>query len=283
MAIHLHCDDLSFRYRGIGASAENVLDSVSFDLDHPSCIAVVGPSGSGKTTLIQHFTGLLKPDSGTVRIDDEDIHSKGYALNRLRQRIGLVFQFPENQLFEETVATDVAFGPRNMGLAPEVIDRQVQSALEDVALPYEKFARRSPFQLSEGEKRRAAIAGILAMQPEMVVFDEPTAGLDPKSVHRIEELCRRLCDSGRIVVVITHHMDFVANIADRALVLAAGRLLFDGTPRCLFARPDLLAAADLQLPPFIEELAELAPVLPAQLERSLNMQEFLDRLKKLAF
>jgi len=281
MSLALECRELTFRYQGIGASSNNVLDRVSFILHRPECIAVVGPSGSGKTTLIQHFTGLLKPDSGSVFVDGHNIHDKAFPLTRLRQRIGLVFQFPEIQLFEETVAADVAFGPRNMGLAEMEIDTQVRQALQSVALPYDRFARRSPFHLSEGEKRRAAIAGVLAMQPEMIVFDEPTAGLDPASVRRIEAICRTLTEERRIVVVITHHMDFVANVADRVLVLASGQLLFDGPPRQLFARPDLLERADLHVPPFHAALAQLAPVLPIPLNHSLNLREFLSRLAEL--
>ena len=176
---------------------------------------------------------------------------------------------------------DVAFGPRNMGLVEEQVDHRVRQALKDVALPFEHFSHRSPFQLSEGEKRRAAIAGVLAMQPEMIVFDEPTAGLDPASVRRIESICHRLKQNGRIVVVITHHMDFVANIADRVLVLAGGRLLFDGSPRHLFKRSDLIEQADLLLPPFVEELSKMAAVFPEHLNQALNLEDFFSNLQKL--
>ena len=208
MSAKLQLINIAFKYKGIGASENYVLHDINLEFNKSECTAVVGPSGSGKTTLIQHFTGLLKPDVGKVLFNDVDIWSKKYSFQELRRKIGIVFQFPESQLFEETVYKDVAFGPTNLGVNASEIPDRVYAALEAVEIKPDKFKDRSPFKLSEGEKRRVAIAGILAMDPEMIVFDEPTAGLDPRGVRRMENLVERLIGAGKSVVLITHNMDF---------------------------------------------------------------------------
>jgi energy-coupling factor transport system ATP-binding protein len=247
----LEIQNLSFRYDGVGGSDRFVLSDITLKIANREFLAIVGPSGSGKTTLIQQFTGLLRPTSGHVLVDNDDIWRKGYKKSELRQRIGLVFQFPETQLFEETVCADVAFGPKNLRCVNSETKARVTRALDAVGLDVTSFGGRSPYRLSEGEKRRVAIAGVLAMEPEMVVLDEPTAGLDPKGVHRIEAMLTNLNQNDRAVVVITHNMDFVMRCAQRVVVLSKGKVCFDGTPWHLFCQQELLKNADLELPQLI--------------------------------
>lgn len=277
MSLDLDLRQLSFRYTGIGASDRFVLEDVSLRFNRCECTAIVGPSGSGKTTLIQHFTGLLKPVSGQILVDGEDIWSKRYSQSRLRRRVGLVFQFPEAQLFEETVFKDVAFGPANLGWTGDDLRRQVYQALQLVGLNPDEFGERSPFRLSEGEKRRVAIAGVLAMQPEMVVLDEPTAGLDPAGVQAMAEILAALLRKKTTPVLITHNMDFVAEVAQRVIVMMDGRLIFDGAPAALFRRQELLQAARLQLPEFIRALAPIRHQLPPELQDVISYRELLNR------
>lgn len=265
MTVNLLLEGVRYRYTGIGASDRMVLNDINLAIGGSGCTALVGPSGSGKTTLIQHFTGLLRPTAGRISVDGEEIWRKGFDQTRLRQRIGLVFQFPEAQLFEESVARDIAFGPHNLGWPPERIEGAVERAMRQVDLDPERFRERSPFQLSEGEKRRAAIAGVLAMEPEMIVLDEPTAGLDPRGVRGVEAMIERLLDAGRTVVVVTHNMDFVNNMAGRVLVMIAGRLVFDGPPEVLFADAVLLQAASLEMPHYLQERERRAAAWPAAL------------------
>lgn len=255
MAIRLKLEDVHYRYAGVAASPTDVLKGISLELGANECTAIVGPSGSGKTTLIQHFTGLLRPTKGSVTFNGQDIWARSFRQSELRRRIGLVFQFPEAQLFEETVEKDVAFGPKNFGLPAAEIHQRVTEALAAVDLSPD-FGPRSPFRISEGEKRRVAVAGVLAMRPEMLVFDEPTAGLDPGAVRRFTGIIRRLLDAGTAVVVVTHNMDFVAEIADRVLVLRQGRMLFAGTPYELFQDQTLIEQADLELPTVVQALRE---------------------------
>lgn len=257
MVIRLKLDNVYYRYTGVAASPTDVLKGISLELGANECTAIVGPSGSGKTTLIQHFTGLLRPTKGIVAFNGQDIWARSFRQSELRRRVGLVFQFPEAQLFEETVEKDVAFGPKNFGLPAEEIDERVTEALAAVDLSPD-FRLRSPFRISEGEKRRVAVAGVLAMRPEMLVFDEPTAGLDPGGVRRFTAIIRRLLDAGKAVVVVTHNMDFVAEIADRVLVLRQGEMLFSGTPHELFRNQTLVEQADLELPTVVQALREYA-------------------------
>ncbi len=281
MSVDLRLQDICFRYTGIGASDRMILDHITLDLGgEPGCTAIVGPSGSGKTTLIQHFTGLLRPLSGTVRVDGEDIWGKGYDHTRLRRRIGLVFQFPEGQLFEESVARDVAFGPLNLGWSEERIAAAVEKALRRVRLDPARFRERSPFNLSEGEKRRVAIAGVLAMEPEMVVLDEPTAGLDPRGLRSVGELIEGLIAQGSAVVLITHNMDFVNDLAGRVLLMIGGRVAFDGPPAELFADRALLQAGSLEQPLYLQERATRGEHWPAHFSQAGSLRELLRIVRK---
>mgnify|MGYP002541434047 FL=1 len=234
------------------------LQDVSLSVKRGEFIGIIGHTGSGKSTLIQHFNGLLKPDRGTIVVDGCDITAKNTVLRDVRRKVGLVFQYPEYQLFEETVEKDVAYGPKNIGFSEEEILRRVKEALQLVDLSYETFARRSPFDLSGGQKRRAAIAGVLAMQPEILILDEPTAGLDPET-HReiLDMVCRIREKRGTTVILVTHNMDDAARLCDRILVMDQGRLLRCGTPREVFSEPGLLKSVGLGLP----EAAELLDLM----------------------
>jgi energy-coupling factor transport system ATP-binding protein len=279
--MQINLDHITFRYEGVGGSPHPVLNDINLSFPGKEVVALLGPSGSGKTTLVQHLNGLLRPQSGTVRIDGNDIHQKGYPIDRVRRQIGIVFQFPETQLFEESVEKDVAFGPRNLGFQGDELNRRVREALNDVGMDCDLYGPRSPFQLSEGEKRRVAIAGVLAMTPDWVVFDEPTAGLDPRHVRNMIELVRDLTASGRSIVTITHNMDFVSAIAHRAVVLREGRLIFDGRPEQLFQNRDLLHHADLTVPEFYRAFDPLRPHLPSVVQAAVNLDDLSHRLYQL--
>ncbi len=271
----LELDSLFFQYSGITGSRAGVLYDISATIFENDCLAILGPSGSGKTTLIQMFTGLLKPQKGRILYQNQDIWSKGFSRPDLRKKIGLVFQFPENQLFEETVFRDVAFGPKNLGYPSDDITKRVRRALYDVELDPDIFGPRSPFKLSEGEKRRAAIAGVLAMGSDMIVFDEPTAGLDPRGVAGFITIVQRLLAAKKTVAVVTHNMDFVAQTANRVLVLNHGRVEYSGIPRALFTDPGLLQRTGLEPPAFVTALKELDMTLPEPLYQLISFSEML--------
>ncbi|MBN1480994.1 ATP-binding cassette domain-containing protein [candidate division KSB1 bacterium] len=279
---YLHLKHLCFKYTGIGASTQDVLNNITLSLGVNECVAIIGQSGSGKTTLIQHFTGLLKPSSGYVFYGDQDIWAKSFRKSVLRKKIGLVFQFPETQLFEESVAKDIAFGPKNMGLQQVDIEQRVVEAMQAMELDPALFRNRSPFHLSEGEKRRVAIAGVLAMQPDMLVFDEPTAGLDPKSVQRFAMIVRRLVEAGKAIVIVSHSMDFVAEVADRVIALHAGKLVYDGNPCDFFADIKRLRDIGLERPSLLEALDTWHRPVPPFLQGVISFQEFQNKIKKFA-
>ncbi len=232
------------------------LDNISFQVEDGQMFGIIGHTGSGKSTLLQHLNGLLKPEEGHIFIGDVDITSPDIAMTEIRKRIGLVFQYPEYQLFEETVAKDVAFGPRNLGLSEEEIEERVKEAIELVGLDYEVFKDRSPFDLSGGQKRRVAIAGVIAMRPEVLILDEPTAGLDPKAhkdvLMMVEEVHRR---TGNITILVSHNMADIARLCDNILVIDGGKVVTVGTPKEVFAHRQELSAVGLDLPP-ITQLTE---------------------------
>lgn len=278
MAIEVELRDVNFRYTGIGASEHLVLQNISLAFRKVECTAIVGPSGSGKTTLIQHFTGLLRPVSGQVLVDGQDIWQKKFDQHMVRRRIGLVFQFPEAQLFEETVFRDVAFAPTNFGLDEKEIEIRVKEALTAVGLTADAFGPRSPFHLSEGEKRRVAIAGVLAMQPEILVLDEPTAGLDAIGIHEIEQIIERLLSIGTILVVVTHNMDFVNNMANRAIVMREGAVVFDDHPDHLFADETFLMQMDLTMPNFLREKSTKQHLWPVAWREATSLLDLRKRI-----
>lgn len=211
------------------------LNNVSLEIAKGEIVAIIGHTGSGKSTLVQHLNGLLKPDKGQATINDIDITAKGAQAKAARQQVGMVFQYPEHQLFAETVFEDIAFGPRNKGVEEEAVAKQVREAMEFVGLDYETFAQRSPFQLSGGQMRRVAIAGVVAMNPDYLVLDEPSAGLDPRSRNAVfKEIMSLHKSRGIAIVLVTHSMEEAVKYADRLLVINAGKVLFDGTPAEIF-------------------------------------------------
>lgn len=214
---------------------KKALDDVSVSIGKGEIVAVIGHTGSGKSTLVQHLNGLLKPDAGQVAVDDVNLAGKDAAAKKARQRVGMVFQYPEHQIFAETVYEDIAFGPRNRGFQPEEVDKQVREAMAFVGLDFETFAKRSPFQLSGGQMRRVAIAGVVAMNPDYLVLDEPSAGLDPRSRNAVFKEIMALHQSrGIAIVLVTHSMEEAVKYAKRLLVINQGKILFDGNPADIF-------------------------------------------------
>ena len=232
---------------------QKALDDVSFTVEDGQLLGVIGHTGSGKSTLLQHLNGLLKPNSGRIVVGGTDITAPGVSMVGIRKKVGLVFQYPEYQLFEETVAQDVAFGPKNLGLSEEEIQERVREALDLVGLDYEVIKDRSPFELSGGQKRRVAIAGVIAMRPEVLILDEPTAGLDPKAhqdvLHMIEEVHSK---TGNIIILVSHNMADIANLSDKVIVIDSGHLVTAGTPKEVFSQKEELWAVGLDLPPITE-------------------------------
>lgn len=242
------CQDLSYVYRR-GTPMEAVaLQGVTLEVHDGEVLGLIGPTGSGKSTLVQHFNGLLRPTGGVVRIAGGDLWDPRADRRGARAQIGLVFQFPEYQLFEETVRRDVAYGPRALGLPEAEVTRRVEEALRQVGLDPARVGDRSPFNLSGGEMRRVALAGVLAMQPRVLVLDEPTAGLDPRGRASLVERIERLHRGGQTVVLVSHNMDEVARLATRIVVLHQGRICLQGAPREVFAGDGVVTSIGLGLP-----------------------------------
>lgn len=234
------------------------LDNVSFEIADGEKVAVIGHTGSGKSTLMQHLNGIIKPSSGSIIIGDTDITDPKTVMKDVRRRVGLVFQYPEYQLFEETVAKDIAFGPKNLGLSEEEIDERVREAIKLVGLDYDDIAERSPFELSGGQKRRVAIAGVIAMEPEILILDEPTAGLDPGAHKEILRMIEKIHSAqNNIIIFVSHNMSDVAEIADRVMVMDEGRILMMDTPELVFSRHEELSAIGLDIPPVTELMNDI--------------------------
>lgn len=228
---------------------QKALDDVSFDIEDGKFIGIIGHTGSGKSTLVQHLNGLLKPDAGSIIINGIDITSKEVVMRDIRKKVGLVFQYPEYQLFEETVAKDVAFGPLNLGFDAQEVSALVEDALEMVGLNYEKFGDRPPFELSGGQKRRVAIAGVLAMKPEVLILDEPTAGLDPKAHKEILKMIQTVHKYEKnTIILVSHNMNDIAMLSEQVLVMKDGRLFMDGMPCEIFSQEKKLKSIGLDIP-----------------------------------
>ena len=241
MAAIIETRHLTHIYNAGMPDATTALEDVSFAVEEGDFVGIIGSTGSGKSTLITHFNGILKPTSGQVLLDGKDIWAKGQDIRKVRFAVGLVFQYPEYQLFEETVYKDIAFGPANMGLSAEEIDRRVQRAAAFCGID-SCFLQRSPFELSGGQKRRVAIAGVLAMEPRLLVLDEPAAGLDPEGRDMILGQIREYHkQTGSTIVLVSHSMEDIAKYADRVLVMNAGRIaLYDATDKVFARAPELL-------------------------------------------
>lgn len=245
----LELQNVSYIYNAGGLEETRALSDVSFTLPDHSFVGLVGHTGSGKSTLVQLMNGLLKPTSGRVLVDGYDLADKSKEVRERRKQVGLVFQYPEYQLFEETIAKDIAFGPMNQGLNETEQEERVREAMALVDLDYETWKDRSPFEVSGGQKRRVAIAGIVAMRPRYLILDEPTAGLDPLGRDRILEAIHRLYEqSDMSIILVSHSMDDVARFANYMVVMNQGTKVAEGTPEAVFAQADLLERIHLGIP-----------------------------------
>ncbi|MHC1720036.1 MAG: energy-coupling factor transporter ATPase [Clostridiaceae bacterium] len=245
----IRIENLNHTYMKGTPFEKKAIDDVSLEIEDGEFIALIGHTGSGKSTLIQHINGLLKPESGSIFIDGQDITVKKINLSHIRKKVGLVFQYAEYQLFEETIEKDIAFGPRNLGLSDDEINRRVKRTMNIVGLDYETFKDKSPFEVSGGQKRRVAIAGVVAMEPKVLILDEPTAGLDPKGrddiLYQIKELHKQL---KLTVILVSHSMEDVAKVADRIIVMDNGKNIIDGKPGEVFKEIETLESVGLAVP-----------------------------------
>ncbi len=256
------------------------LDDVSLTIDDGSFVAIAGHTGSGKSTLMQHLNGLLSPKQGEVTINGVDINKKKNKETLLARRsVGLVFQYPEQQLFEETIFADIAFGPRNFGLSEDEVTSRVKEAMDFVELDYEEYKDKSPFLLSGGQMRRVAIAGIIALKPKFLVLDEPTAGLDPKLKHNLLSKIKKLHQKEKItIIMVSHNMDDIALLADKVAIMNHGKLMIYDEPRKVFAQKDIIESAGLLEPEVVQLLRAIKQVgLDVNLN-VLNKQEALDSI-----
>jgi energy-coupling factor transport system ATP-binding protein len=242
-------ESLTHTYMKGSPFEKKALDNVSVTINDGEFVALIGHTGSGKSTLIQHINGLLKPNSGKIIINDVNIAQKGVKLSDIRKKVGLVFQYPEYQLFEETIEKDIAFGPKNLGLSTEEIDIRVKRAMKMVGLDFDTYKDKSPFDLSGGQKRRVAIAGVVAMEPNVLILDEPTAGLDPKGRDDILMQVKLLHSEYKMtIILVSHSMEDVAKVADRILVMHKGKSILDGKPSDIFREIDTLESVGLAVP-----------------------------------
>lgn len=251
-------ENLTHIYSPNGPFEKKALDNVNIEINDGDFVAIIGHTGSGKSTLIQHMNGLEKATSGKIFIDDIDITAKDVKLTDIRKKVGLVFQYSEYQLFEETIEKDIAFGPTNLKLSEEEIKNRVKKAMEMVGLDYETYKDKSPFDLSGGQKRRVAIAGVIAMEPKVLILDEPTAGLDPKGRDDILGQIRQLHDKyGMTIVLVSHSMEDVAKLAEKVIVMNKGKVVLTGTPKEVFKEVDILEEIGLGVPQVTYLMKEL--------------------------
>jgi len=270
--------DVSYTYQAGTPFAATALREINLTIKEGEFIGLIGHTGSGKSTLIQHLNGLLVPTEGQVLVDGIDTRVR--ATRRvIRQKVGLVFQYPEHQLFEETVAKDVGFGPRNLGLSEDEVEERVEEALAMVGLDVAKYGPRSPFDLSGGEMRRVAIAGVLAMRPQYLVLDEPTAGLDPRGrdeiLGELADLHKRL---GLTVILVSHSMEDVARLVDRLVVMHRGRVAAEGKPRELFQRAEELKRLGLGIPQITEFMRRFSALYPGARTDILTVEEAVEEI-----
>ena len=241
-------EHVNYIYGADTSLSVKALNDICLEIPDGQFVGVIGHTGSGKSTLMQHLNGLLKASNGHIYFNGEDIYDKNFDMKKLRSKVGLVFQYPEHQLFEMDVFSDVCFGPKNLGLEKDEVEKRAREALEKVGLPEELYFQ-SPFELSGGQKRRAAIAGVLAMQPEVLILDEPTAGLDPKGRDEILEQIKKLqTESGMTIILVSHSMEDVAEYVDRIIVMNKGSVLYDDEPKEVFSHYQELEEIGLAAP-----------------------------------
>ncbi|MBP2645200.1 MAG: ecfA2 2 [Firmicutes bacterium] len=252
--------DVNYVYMAGTPFEQTALKNINLEIKQGEFVGIIGHTGSGKSTLVQHMNGILKPSQGTVSVEGIDLNAKGMPARNARRKVGMVFQYPEHQLFEETIYEDIAFGPRNLGLSSEEVERRVTSALQFVGLDREAFGKRSPFQLSGGQMRRVAIAGVIALEPEYLILDEPSAGLDPRGREEIlEQILELHKTTETTVILVSHSMEEVAKLADRLIVMNDGMIGLDGPPQEVFRHGrEKLAVAGVDVPSVCTLLAELS-------------------------
>ena len=271
--MHLYSPGLPFEKKAV--------DDISLKIEENEFIGLIGHTGSGKSTFIQHLNGLLKPSSGEIIIDETRVDKSGSNLTDLRKKVGLVFQYPEYQLFEETIERDIAFGPRNLDISEEEVHERVKASMESVGLDYETYKDKSPFELSGGLKRRVAIAGVLAMEPKVLILDEPTAGLDPRGRDEILSEIKNIHENRKItVILVSHSMEDVAKIAERIIVFDKGKVFLDGEPREIFRNEDKLLGVGLGIPQITSLMRTLKKKGLDINEDAITVEEAKESLKK---
>lgn len=270
---HIYSPGLPFEKKAV--------DDISLKIEENEFIGLIGHTGSGKSTFIQHLNGLLKPSSGEIIIDGTRVDKSGSNLTDLRKKVGLVFQYPEYQLFEETIERDIAFGPRNLDISEEEVQERVKTSMESVGLDYETYKDKSPFELSGGLKRRVAIAGVLAMEPKVLILDEPTAGLDPRGRDEILSEIKSIHENRKItVILVSHSMEDVAKIAERIIVFDKGKVFLDGEPREIFRNEDKLLGVGLGIPQITSLMRTLKKKGLDINEDAITVEEAKESLKK---
>lgn len=273
--------NLNYIYNPGMPGETHALDDVSFEVHDGEVLAIIGHTGSGKSTLLMHLNGLVKPSSGEVYVDGQCITDGKAKLVDVRRKVGLVFQYPEYQLFEETVARDVAFGPHNIGLPEDQIETRVRAALAIVGLDYDEIGNVSPFELSGGQKRRVAIAGVIAMRPSVLILDEPTAGLDPDAHSEVMAMIQTIRETtGMIIIFVSHNMGDVAELADRVIVMDHGKIVLSGTPREVYSHEEELAAMGLGVPPVREIMRQIGRELPELTSIALTSDEAAEDIQR---
>ena len=254
----IRVENLNYTYAQGTAYQSVALDNVNFSIEDGEFVGIIEHTGSGKSTLLIHLNELLSPQSGKIFIGDTEITDSSTKMVDIRRKVGLVFQYPEYQLFEETVAKDVGFGPKNLGLQEDDITERICSAISAVGLDYDELSERSPFELSGGQKRRVAIAGVLAMEPEVLILDEPTAGLDPKAREEVMDTIVKIHkERGNITVLVSHNMDDIAKYSDKVIVMDDGKILMVGTAYEVFSQRELLSSRGLGMPCIMELASKL--------------------------
>ena len=272
--------DVNYTYMKDTPFEKTGIKNINLEISEGEFVAIIGHTGSGKSTLVQHLKGLLTPDSGTVIIDDVNINQNTVSAKTAKNKVGIVFQYPEQQLFEETVYKDVTFGPKNMGMPEEKLENIAKQSLEFVSLDYEKYKNRSPFQLSGGQMRKVAIAGVIALKPKYLILDEPAAGLDPVGRDDLfEKISKLYQETGMTVILISHNMDDVARLAKRLIVMNNGEISIDDKPEKVFKYKEKLVAAGLALPQITELLSKLKQQGLAVEENIIKLDDAIVNIK----
>ena len=272
--------DVNYTYMKDTPFEKTAIKNINLEISEGEFVAIIGHTGSGKSTLVQHLKGLLTPDSGTVIIDDVNINQNTVSAKAAKNKVGIVFQYPEQQLFEETVYKDVTFGPKNMGMPEEKLENIAKQSLEFVSLDYEKYKNRSPFQLSGGQMRKVAIAGVIALKPKYLILDEPAAGLDPVGRDDLfEKISKLYQETGMTVILISHNMDDVARLAQRLIVMNNGEISIDDKPEQVFKYKEKLVAAGLALPQITELLSKLKQQGLAVEENIIKLDDAIVNIK----